>query len=163
MQDAILCDVDGTVALMKGKRSPFEYHKADQDEPNHDVICTVLAMKKFYGCKLIMLSARENVVLNTGSTDNKSNHTYVNKKYKDLHHLTSEWLNTHLGQGNWDELIMRPAGVYRKDSYIKYDIYNDHIKPSYNVISVFDDRDQVVEMWRHGASLPCFQVADGRF
>ena len=163
MKDAIICDVDGTVALMKGKRSPFEYHKADKDEPNTVVINTVLAMKELHQCQLIMLSARENVILNTPSTDNKWSHTYVNEKYYDLEALTSDWLNTHLGKGNWGDLIMRPAGVYRKDSYIKYDIYNDHIKPSYNVISVFDDRDQVVDMWRNGLHLQCYQVADGNF
>ena len=89
MQDAIICDVDGTVALMKGKRSPFEYHKADKDEPNHPVISTVLTMKEIHDCKLIMLSARENVLLNIPSTDNKHNHTYVNEKYSDpngVHH-----------------------------------------------------------------------------
>ena len=95
MQDAIICDVDGTVALMKGKRSPFEYHKADKDEPNIVVINTVLAMKELHQCKLIMLSARENVVLNTPSTDNKWSHTYVNEKYDDLEQLTSHWLNYH--------------------------------------------------------------------
>ena len=163
MQDAIICDVDGTVALMKGKRSPFEYHKADMDEPNHPVITTVLAMKKFYGCKLVMLSARENVILNTPSTDNKHSHTYVNEKYHDLEELTSDWLNTHLGQGNWDDLIMRTSGDYRKDCYVKYDIYNDYIKPNYNVLMVFDDRNQVVDMWRNGLGLQCFQVADGNF
>ena len=163
MKDAIICDVDGTVALMMGKRSPFEYHKADKDEPNHPVISTVLAMRKLYGCELIMLSARENVILNTPSTDNKYSHTYVNEKYDDLEHLTSHWLNTHLGQGNWDELIMRPAGEYRKDCYVKYDIYRDYIAGQYNVLMVFDDRNQVVDMWRNGLGLQCFQVADGNF
>ena len=163
MQDAIICDIDGTVALMKGKRSPFEYHKADKDEPNHIVISTVLTLKEIYDCKLIMLSARENVLLNTPSTDNKWNHTYVNEKYDDLEQLTSHWLNTHLGQGNWDDLIMRPAGEYRKDCYVKYDIYNNYIKDNYNVLMVFDDRNQVVDMWRNGLGLQCFQVADGNF
>ena len=163
MQDAIICDIDGTVALMKGKRSPFEYHKADKDEPNIVVINTVLAMKELHQCKLIMLSARENVILNTPSTDNKWSHTYVNEKYKDLEELTLDWLNNHLGFNNYDELIMRTAGDYRKDCYVKYDIYNDYIKPNYNVLMVFDDRNQVVDMWRNGLNLTCFQVADGNF
>ena len=28
MSNVIVCDIDGTVALMKGKRTPYEYHKA---------------------------------------------------------------------------------------------------------------------------------------
>jgi len=163
MQDAIICDIDGTVALMKGKRSPFEYHKADKDEPNTVVINTVLAMKKLHQCQLIMLSARENVILNTSSTDNKWSHTYVNEKYHDLEALTSGWLNKYLGPAMWDDLIMRTAGDYRKDCYVKYDIYNDYIKRNYNVLMVFDDRNQVVDMWRNGLGLQCFQVADGNF
>jgi len=163
MKDAIICDVDGTVALMMGKRSPFEYHKADKDEPNHPVISTVLAMRKLYGCELIMLSARENVILNTPSTDNKYSHTYVNKDYDNLEQLTRCWLNKYLGPGNWTDLIMRPAGEYRKDCYVKYDIYRDYIAGQYNVLMVFDDRNQVVDMWRNGLELQCFQVADGNF
>ena len=163
MQNAIICDVDGTVALMNGKRSPFEYHKADQDEPNKPVINTVLALKDFYNCKLIMLSARENVLLNTSSTDNKWSHKYVNEKYNDLEELTSDWLNTYLGKDSWDMLLMRPKGEYRKDCYVKYDMYNNLIKGYFNVILVFDDRNQVVDMWRNGLKLQCFQVADGNF
>ena len=45
----------------------------------------------------------------------------------------------------------------------KYDIYNNHIKDNWNIISVFDDRNQVVDMWRNGLRLQCFQVADGNF
>ena len=30
-------------------------------------------------------------------------------------------------------------------------------------IMVFDDRNQVVDMWRNGLGLQCFQVADGNF
>ena len=162
MKQAILCDVDGTVALMKGKRSPFEYHKADKDEPNEIVINTVLAMKNLYDCELIMLSARENVVLNTKSTENKYKTIYDNPKYEDLFQLTSDWLDKHLDR-NWDRLIMRPAGEYRKDCYVKYDLYNEYIRDYYKVLMVFDDRNQVVDMWRNGIGLQCFQVADGNF
>jgi hypothetical protein len=161
-EKAILCDVDGTVALMNGKRTPFEYHKADHDDPNEIVINTVLAMKHLYSCKLIMLSARENVVLNTKSTDNKWKRTYDNPKYEDLYTLTADWLNVHLDR-NWDKLIMRPAGEYRKDCYVKYDLYNEYIRDYYNILMVFDDRNQVVDMWRNGLNLTCFQVADGNF
>ena len=38
MEKAIICDLDGTIALMNGKRSPFEFLKCDQDDPNLPVI-----------------------------------------------------------------------------------------------------------------------------
>ena len=47
--------------------------------------------------------------------------------------------------------------------FFKYDIYNNYIAPRYNVKYVFDDRNQVVDMWRNGLGLTCFQVADGNF
>jgi len=179
-KDAIICDVDGTVALMNGKRTPFEYHKADRDDPNQPVIDTVLSLKGGIenGIELIMLSARENVVLNTKSTDNKHNRTYNNPNYVDLYDLTSSWLNKYVNEEilpeegceiiinegcKWNTLLMRPAGDYRKDCYVKYDIYNEYIKHHYNVLMVFDDRNQVVDMWRNGLNLTCFQVADGNF
>ena len=163
MKDAILCDVDGTVALMMGKRSPFEYNKASSDEPNHPVITTVLALKEFYNCELIMLSARENVVFNSDVIDNKANHNYTSKNFTSSYDLTENWLSAHIGESNYDKLILRDRGDYRKDCYVKYDIYNNHIKGNWNVICVFDDRNQVVDMWRNGLGLQCFQVADGNF
>ena len=149
-KDAILCDVDGTVALMMGKRGPFEYHKADKDEPNTQVINTVLALRDTIGCNLIMLSARENKVIED------------NSEYSNVFDLTTSWLDEHLRM-NYDDLILRPSGDYRKDCYVKYDIYNEFIKPHYNIICVFDDRNQVVDMWRNGLGLQCYQVADGNF
>tara|TARA_R100000781_G_C4072612_1_gene124981 strand:+ start:426 stop:956 length:531 start_codon:yes stop_codon:yes gene_type:complete len=171
-QPAIICDVDGTVALMNGKRSPFAYDKADKDEPNLKVIDTVLAMKKFYSdhpanpyseCKLIFLSARENVSFNIDNDDNKSNHKYNNSKYDNSYQLTCDWLNKYVGKENYDELILRDRGNWRKDCYVKYDIYKNYIEGIYYVLMVFDDRDQVVDMWRNGLKLQCFQVADGNF
>ena len=50
-----------------------------------------------------------------------------------------------------------------KDRYVKLELYKKHIKPYWKVDLVLDDRNQVVEMWRHGAKLPCLQVADGNF
>ena len=147
---AIICDVDGTVALMKGKRGPFEYVKAHEDEPNHAVIDTVLTMKKHYNCGLIMLSARENTEFDRG-------------EFHDCYSLTSSWLDKYLGKDNYDTLILRDNGDYRKDCYVKYDIYNKYIKGKCQIVMVFDDRNQVVDMWRNALNLQCFQVADGNF
>ena len=145
---AIICDVDGTVALMKGKRGPFEYAKAFNDEPNIPDIETVLTMKKHLDCKLIMLSARENA---------KIDHA----KYNDVKDLTKAWLDKHVV--HYDLLILRDEGNWNDDRYVKYDMYNNYIKNKYNILLVFDDRDRVVNMWRNGLNLTCFQVADGDF
>ena len=43
---------------------------------------------------------------------------------------------------------MRKKGDSRKDSTIKKEIYEEHILPYFNVIGVFDDRQQVVDAIR---------------
>ena len=162
-KDAILCDVDGTVALMMGNRSPFEYEKAYGDKPNYPVINVVLALRDLWGCDLIFLSARENVAFNSDNDDNKASRSYKSNRFTSSFDLTEQWLDLHVGEENYDKLILRDKGDYRKDCYVKYDIYNNHIKDNWNIISVFDDRNQVVDMWRNGLGLQCFQVADGNF
>jgi hypothetical protein len=57
---------------------------------------------------------------------------------------------------------MRPANDFRKDSLIKKEIYENDIKGKYNVIMVYDDRNQVVDVWR-GLGLKCAQVEPGEF
>jgi hypothetical protein len=57
---------------------------------------------------------------------------------------------------------MRKADDYRKDSIIKKEIYDNDIFPRYNVLFVYDDRNQVVEMWR-GLGVKVFQVELGNF
>lgn len=56
---------------------------------------------------------------------------------------------------------MKPAGNTEKDSIIKRRMF-DKIKDEYNILGVFDDRDQVVAMWRY-LGLTCFQVDYGDF
>ena len=92
MSNVIICDIDGTVALMKGKRTPFEYHKAFEDEPNKVVIDVLFATKAYYEEVLkeevgfIFLSARENIVFG-----DKHPH------YKDVADLTKAWVHEHIG------------------------------------------------------------------
>ena len=63
----------------------------------------------------------------------------------------------------FDDLIMRPTDDYHhymKDSDLKQ-MWLDSISKD-SVAMVFDDRNQVVDMWRKNG-LTCFQVADGDF
>jgi hypothetical protein len=56
---------------------------------------------------------------------------------------------------------VRP-GDMRNDSIVKEEIYEEHIKPRFNVRFVLDDRDRVVKMWRENG-LKVLQVAEGDF
>lgn len=45
-------------------------------------------------------------------------------------------------------LFMRKEKDYRADSIIKLELLKEFVEPNYNVIGVFDDRPQVVKMWK---------------
>ena len=57
---------------------------------------------------------------------------------------------------------MREKGDHRGDEIVKKEIYDNQIKPIYDVMCVFDDRDKVVKMWRDEGLL-CCQVYYGDF
>ena len=72
---------------------------------------------------------------------------------------TIDWLDKH--NVNYDLLQMRPQGLlYKPDNDLKQDWLNVIKKDT--VAMVFDDRNQVVDMWRKNG-LTTFQVADGDF
>jgi len=133
----IICDLDGTLALMNG-RNPFDASRCDNDLIHHPV-ANLLKNYKFLGYKILLVSGRENV-------------------YKEP---TLRFLEKH--EIVFDELLMRRAKDYRKDSIIKTEIYNDFIKGKYFIEFVLDDRNQVVDTWRKDLKLPCFQVYYGDF
>lgn len=76
---------------------------------------------------------------------------------------TVRWLKDKAG---WlpDEylLYMREDDDMRKDFMVKADLFDKHVRDQYNVLLCFDDRDQIVRLWRD-MGLTCFQVADGSF
>ena len=140
---AIIVDIDGTLALMNGKRTPFEWDKVYEDDPNLWVISIVKAYLYGNDVKLILLSGRSD----------------------ECREQTIKWLDEKAFiLCNDFKLFMRPQEqLYEKDAKIKFEIYYNHIKPFYDVLFVIDDRKQVVDMWRNVAGLPVAQVAEGNF
>lgn len=134
---AIICDLDGTLALMNG-RNPFDASKCDEDLVNTPV-ANVLKNYHQLGYKILLVSGRED-------------------KFKEP---TLRFLAKH--QIPFDNLLMRKTKDNRKDSIIKKEIYNEHIIENYFIEFVLDDRNQVVDTWRKELKLPCFQVYYGDF
>jgi len=134
---AVLVDIDGTVAVMSD-RSPYDMTRIDLDAPNHAVISAVRAMQ----------AAGHLVVFCSGRTD-------------DSRDATEAWLRAHVAVP-YEALHMRATGDNRKDSIVKAEIFEREIRDRYHVVGVFDDRAQVVRMWR-SLGLTVFQVADGHF
>jgi hypothetical protein len=59
-------------------------------------------------------------------------------------------------------LFMRKDGDHRPDHQVKSNILDDILAKGWDPIMAFDDRKQVVEMWR-ARGIVCAQVAPGDF
>ena len=127
LPSCVLIDIDGTVAKMKG-RSPFEWDKVGQDEPNEHVWAMVSGLVAT-GHLPVFLSGRDGV----------------------CYDITLEWL---FRQGSrWIpsipfDLFMRAEGDMRSDVIVKRELFDAHIRGKYNVHCVIDDRPKVCQMWR---------------
>jgi len=141
-QKAIIVDVDGTLADMRGVRGPFEWDKVHLDRPHQDIITLVNHFA--WGADP---NEEYSIIITTGRDGV-------------CEAATKQWLHDH--KVPYDDFYIRKAGDFRKDNIIKSEIYMDHIRPKYDVKYVIDDRDQVVEMWR-SLGLRVLQVAPGNF
>lgn len=135
LPDCVICDIDGTLAHMRG-RSPYDWHRVGEDAPDKNVIELLKSLKDSY--EIILFSGRNN------------------RSEKE----TVDWLNEN--DIPYNQLYMRQDGDSRADSVVKQEMYESKVKGKFNVISVFDDRDQVVDMWRENG-LKCLQVERGDF
>ncbi|MEU4642552.1 AAA family ATPase [Micromonospora sp. NPDC023814] len=135
--EIVLVDIDGTVAL-NVSRSPYDMTRVDEDEPNPAVIAAVRAMHAA-GYGVVFCSGRDATA----------------------RPATEAWLARHVRVPYLD-LHLRAVGDNRKDSVVKQEIYEHEVRDRYRVVGVFDDRQQVVRMWR-ALGLTVFQVAEGDF
>jgi uncharacterized protein YxjI len=139
LRECVIFDLDGTFAFL-GDRSPYDASRAEHDEINKAVHFVYEAIRQ---------GKPETVVLLVSGREDR------------WRAETERWLERHGIIA--DALFMRRAGDRRKDTVVKREIYQGHIEGRYTVRVVFDDRDQVVRLWRDELDLPCFQVAWGNF
>jgi predicted kinase len=135
---AFIVDIDGTVAH-RGTRNPFDESLVHQDTPNWPIIDLINYLNYSLGARLIFCSGRTAAC-------------YEETRAWLLRYVVDEVFALH----------MRPVGDTRKDSIVKAELFDKYIRDDFNVKYVFDDRNQVVEMWR-SLGLTVLQVADGNF
>lgn len=140
LPEAVLVDIDGTVALHEGVRNPYDTTRYHLDNPNWDVIKVVQDYAyRSIPKRIIFVSGRD-------------------AKFRDV---TYEWL-MHWVKVPIEGLFMRPEDDTRRDDVIKLELFEEHIRGKYNIWGVFDDRNRVVKAWR-SIKLPVFQVNEGDF
>ena len=152
----VIFDLDGTLALIDKRRAIsqkmngkmdwdifFDPTNIDLDQPNTPVI-KMAQMLKSQGFMIVIFSGRS-------------------KATKDA---TTQWLDRH--DVPFDVIKMRPADRsigghfhFMKDSDLKQH-WLDDLQIKDDIFAVFDDRNQVVDMWRSNG-LQVFQVAEGDF
>ncbi len=144
---AFIFDMDGTICDIKHRLNYINGDSKDWDAFNH--ACQFDIPKADIITILHSISMEYEVIIVTGRMDSN-----------DTRDLTIDWLERH--DVPYDAFFMRPNGNYDSDYKIKLAIYRELIEPVYDVVAVFDDRDQVVSMWRE-IGLTCCQVQPGDF
>ena len=129
LSDCIIVDLDGTLAENNSGRNPYGGDDVYQDDVRNHVL---IAVKAYFheGYKVFFMSGREDC----GKCRSE----------------TIRWLADKCGfDFRFDDFVlaMRRSGDSRKDSIVKRELYEALVKDKYNVTAIFDDRQQVVELY----------------
>jgi hydroxymethylpyrimidine pyrophosphatase-like HAD family hydrolase len=149
----VIFDLDGTLADIDQRRKIskkpngkinwdifFDPKNISLDQPNHPVIHMAKTLK----------AAGHNIAIFSGRS-------------KATKQVTIDWLNQF--DVPFDVIKMRPTGngfQYMKDDLLKQRWLDDLFPDKSKIVCVFDDRNQVVDMWRSNG-ITCMQVAPGDF
>ena len=146
-KQTIIFDVDGTIADVEHRRHFVSQKPADwksfREQTKFDTpvewVCDIAKRFIAQGDNVAFFSAR-----------NESERSITEKQI-------SEWI----GEGH-QGLFLRPDGDFRRDDEFKSDLADKFEEVGGKIDIVFDDRNQVVDMWRQRGTT-VVQVADGDF
>lgn len=146
-KQTIIFDVDGTIADVEHRRhfvsqKPSDW-KSFREQTKFDTpvqwVCDIAKRFIAQGDNVAFFSAR-----------NESERS-----------ITEAQINEWIGKGH-QGLFLRPDGDFRRDDEFKSDLANKFEEVGGKIDIVFDDRNQVVDMWR-ARGTTVVQVADGDF
>lgn len=159
MKKAIIFDTDGTLSnnqhrqhYLTGDKKDWDgfYSEIDKDTPNEAVVD--IAWLVFFGIKMLNLTGNpfsHEIVFCTGRPE----------KYRKA---TENWLASYLFPDLEYKLFMRKDGDHRPDYIVKEEMISELKENGLYPYVVFDDRKQVVDMWRRNG-ITCLQCAEGDF
>ena len=136
--NAIVVDIDNTVAMLPEGYSPYDPEHYPLDIPNRKVFDIVADLALAKDAEIIFLSGR-------------------GEQHREA---TGGWLAKHFIKYN--PLFMRPEGDSRPDYIVKDELFETYVAPNYNVLYCIDDRRCVVDMYR-SKGLLVLDVAGGDF
>ena len=147
IKKTVIFDVDGTIADVEHRRHFVSQKPADWKSFRNS---TVFDTPVQWVCDIAkrFIAQGDNVAF--FSARNESERSITEKQI-------SEWI----GEGH-QGLFLRPDGDFRRDDEFKSDLADKFEEVGGKIDIVFDDRNQVVEMWR-ARGTTVVQVAEGDF
>jgi hypothetical protein len=136
MPPAVIVGVDGTLA----ERGPFARSHYTKKEFQQDVGLMVLDASVGWGNAAVIVCS---------------------DRSEELRQETQDWLDAHGFQ--FDALLMRPLSDMRSDTVVKAELFDAYVRGRYNVVAVFDDRDQVADGCWRAMGIRTYQAAGGAF
>lgn len=121
----IIVDIDGTLAENVSGRSSFAWDRVGEDKVQKHIRTITNLYFNSEG-------PDNNVILFSGREDSCAE-------------ITTDWLRENTT--HFTKLYMRKSGDNRKDSIVKREMFENHIRGKYFVDFVIDDRPQVLRMW----------------
>ena len=161
----VICDIDGTIMnvedrlalAIKNKRPEDKRMNWDifldpkvmeaEDRPNWDVVFLIKKLMST-GSTILFTSARN------------ERHRDVTMRQLAQGCNINMRISPYTNKGN--RLYLRDDDDFRPDDITKKEIFERVLTDGFRPQLAFDDRDQVVNMWRD-MGLPCFQVRGGKF
>jgi phosphoglycolate phosphatase-like HAD superfamily hydrolase len=150
MLNDVIFDVDGTlldiqhrVHLIRPPNGGKKEWRAFRAQAVNDSIIAPIAML----ARMLYNRHDVRIIISTG-------------RMEDERPVTTEMLAAH--GVNYNRMYMRKQDDFRADSDIKREMLAQMRGDGFNPVLVFDDRQQVVDMWR-AEGLTCCQVAPGQF
>lgn len=118
---AVIFDIDGTLAHSDG-RSMYDWEKVGEDHVD-EAVATLLDMYRDRGVNIIIMSGRDSA----------------------CREITETWLS--VNEISYEHLYMRKEKDDRKDTIVKKELWEEHVKGKYDVEAVYDDRRCMTRLW----------------